>query len=406
MDIDNFAEDNLGENLVRNFFDAQISKFCSFPSPKSKDNAEIADVAVWHNRTLFLIEVKSRDSRTATASLKSWATGRIKDALDQIGKNHARCIAGETINLHNDFFHVEFDSEGIVSYTGLIVLAFGGKCDLLPTDAVPEIYSGELPIHALTWDDLQSLREEIDTVPDLSYYLQDRSQYVRQHDIPLGLEREVIAYYKLHDNKFPSEEFDFASSSLWSEYQANMAAAIHRRNVHNDNSLIIDQLEDCFSDARRLYGRLPIGLLFAWEVGSQTRRHRAYIGEKLHRVRSDFEKGRHSRQFCVFNKATENWHAYYFFDDTALNAKIRLRKLLRLKCIKEAHLNGFEYAVYGFAFLVSRTHPLRLLGLAAADVVGADAVEGYSDAERREALSVWGSQRHTSVVPIQEFPDS
>ena len=406
MEIDNFAEDNLGENLVREFFDGQISKFCSFPSPKSKDNAEIADVAVWHNGRLFLIEVKSRDSRTATAPIKTWATRRIKDAVAQIRRNRGRCITGETINLHNDFFHVVFDNEGIVSYIGLVILAFDGKCNLAPTDAFPEIYNGELPIHVFTWNDLLSLREEIDTVPDLCYYLQDRYQYVRRHDIPLGLEREVIAYYKLHSSKFPSGEFSFASSSLWSKYQKEMAAAIDRRSVHNENSLIIDQLEKCCADARRMHGKVPIGLLFAWEVGFQDRRHRAYLGEKLHSVRSDFENGRHSRQFCAFNGATENWHVYYFSDDSALNARKKLRKLLRLKCIKEAHLDGFEYEVYGFAFLVSRTHPLRLLGLAAADVVGADAVEGYSAAELREALRVWGDQRHTSVVPIREFPDS
>ena len=354
----------------------------------------------------FLSKVKSRDSRTATASLKSWATGRIKDALAQIRKNHARCIAGETINLHNDFFHVEFDNEGVVSYTGLIVLAFGGKCDLLPTDAAPDIYRGELAIHAITWDDLLLLREEIDTVPDLAYYLQDRYGYVRQHDIALGFEREVIAYYKLHNNRLPAEKVNFTQSSFWSNYKKTMAADIDRRTVHNDNSLIIDELEECFADARKMHADLPIGLLFAWEIGSMARRHRAGIGEKLHTVRSDFERGKHSRQFGVLNKATGNWHVYYFSDDAALNIENRLRSLLRLKCIKEAHLNGFEYEVYGFAFRVSRTHPLRLLGLAAADVVGADAVKGYSAAELREALSVWGAQRHTSVVPIREFPDS
>ena len=406
MESDNFAEDNLGEKLVREFFDEQISKFCSFPNPQSKDNAEIADIAVWHDQRLFLIEVKSRDARTATASLKSWATGRIKDALAQIRKNHARCIAGETINLHNDFFHVKFANERIASYTGLIVLAFGGKCDLFPTDAVPAIYRAELAIHAITWDDLLLLREEIDTVPDLAYYLKDRYAYLSQHDIPLGFEKEVIAYYKLHNNKLPAEKVDFGQSSFWSKYKKTMAAEIDRRTAHNDNSLIIDELEECFADARRMHGNLPIGLVFAWEIGSLARRDRAVIGEKLHSVRSDFERGRHSRQFGVFNKATGSWHVFFFYDDPALDTKDRLRSLLRLKCIKEVELDRFECAVYGFAFRISRTHPLRLLGLAAADVVGADAVKGYTDAELQEALRLWGAQRHTSVVPIQEFPDS
>ena len=405
MESENFAEDNLGEKLVGEFFDGQISKFCSFPSPRTKGNAEIADVAVWHNRRLFLIEVKSRDTARATTSSKSWATDRIKDALAQIRRNYSRCIAGETINLHNDFFHVEFDPEGIGSYVGLVILAFDGECKLSPTAAIPNLYDGELPIHVFTWDDLQSLREEIDTVPDLAYYLQDRYRYVRQHDIPLGVEREVIAHYKLHNNRLPADPINFRQTSLWEEYRKTRADAIRRRTVHNKNSLIIDELEACFSDARRMHGSLPIGLQFAWEVGSLARRHRASIGEKLHNVRSDFERGKHSRQFGLLNPASENWHVYFFYDNAELDIKKQLRKLLRLKCIKESHLNGFEYAVYGFAFQVSRTHQLRLR-LAAADVVGADAVKGFSDDERRESLNVWGPQRHTSIVPIREFPDS
>ena len=316
MAIGNYAENNLGEDLVKDFFDAKISKYYSFPKAKSKDNAEIGDVVVWHNRWLFFIEAKSRDSQKATAPLESWATRRINDAVEQIRKNYARCMRRETIHLHNEFFHAKLDHEGITSYIGLVILAFGSSCNLSPTDAVSDIYQGPFPIHVLTWNDLRSLSEEIDTVPDLFFYLKDRFQYVYKHDIPLGIEKEVIAFYKLNNNNFPTDKIDFTSSSLWSNYQDTMAAAIFRRSAHNDNSSLIDELEACFSDSRKLYSSLPIGLYFAWEIGSQTRRQRAYIGEKLHGIRSDFESGRRSRQFCVLNMASQNWHVYYFSDDS------------------------------------------------------------------------------------------
>ena len=401
MDIGNY-----GENLVKNFFDFNISKFYSFPNARTKDNAEIADVVVWHNRKLFFIEVKSRDSEKATASLRSWATRRIDKAVAQIRKNYDRCIAHDTIYLHNDFFHVELDHEGITDYIGLVILAFDGICNLSPTNAVPDIYKGPFPVHVLTWSDLRSLSEEIDTVPDLFYYLRDRYQYVVKHDIPLGIEKEVIAYYKLHNNKFPMDETDFASSSLWNEYQDTMASAIYRRDAHNDNSLIIDTLEACFSEERRKFLDLPIGLYFAWELGSQTRRARAYLGEKFHRVRHDFEEGKHSRQFCIFNEASENWHVYYFFDDTREDIRNRLLRIVKLKLIKEVHINDFEYGIYGFAFQVSRTTPPHLLGLAAAVVIEAVEANGYSDADLDEAFRVWGPQKYTSTVQIREYPDS
>ena len=244
--------------MVKDFFDAKDPDFYSFPKAKSKDNAEFADVVVWHNRWLFLIEVKSRDSEKATSSIESWATWRITEAVAQIRKAYTRCMRRETIHLHNEFFHVTLDHEGINTNFGLVILAFDDKCKLFPTDAVPDLYKGLFPVHVLTLNDLRSLSEEIDNVPDLFYYLQDRYKYICDHDIPLGIEKEVIALYKLHNNNFPScaGEVDFASSFFWNKYQKTMAEAIHRREAHNINSFIIDELEECFSDSRKVYSEL------------------------------------------------------------------------------------------------------------------------------------------------------
>ena len=396
---------NYWEKLVSHFFDSKISKFYTFKA-RSKDKAEIADAVVWHNRELFLIEVKSRDPQKATAPIESWATGKIEEAVTQVRRNFDRCIARETIYLHNEYFHVELDYEGLTYYTGLVILCFDGACNLCPTDSIPDIYTGPLRFHVLTWNDLCSLSSEVDTVPDLFYYLQDRYQYVRKHDIPLGVEKEVIGCYKLHENTFPSDEINFAASSLWTEYQETMAAAINRRDTHNDYSLIVDELEACLADARKLFSGLPIGLYYVWEIGSQTRRQRAYLGKTRHRVRQDFEKGRRSRQFCIFNQSSHNWHVYYFFNDVGKSIGSRLRRIVRLKLIKEVHISKFEYGVYGFAFRVSSTIPLRLLGLAEATVMGACEANGYSDTDLDEALRVWGSQKYTSMVQIREFPES
>ena len=162
----------------------------------------------------FLIEVKSRDPRKATAPIESWATRIIRQAVAQLRRNFDCCVARETIYLHNEYFHAELDYEGLANYIGLVILWLDGSCELYPTDSVPDIYTGPLPFHVLTWNDLCSLNTEVDTAPDLFYYLQDRYQYVRKHDIPLGVEKEIIAYYKLHDNTFPTDQTDFAAEFL------------------------------------------------------------------------------------------------------------------------------------------------------------------------------------------------
>ena len=41
-----------GERLVCRFFNSEISEFCTFKA-RSKDNVEIGDAVVWHNRELF-----------------------------------------------------------------------------------------------------------------------------------------------------------------------------------------------------------------------------------------------------------------------------------------------------------------------------------------------------------------
>lgn len=394
-----------GEELIRNFFDSNISKFYSFPNPKSKDKAEVADVVVWHNRKLLLIEVKTRDTEEATTSLESWATKRIEKSFDQICRNYDRCINNETIHLHNDFFHVQFNRERINYYIGIIILVCDNKCNLLPTDVIPNIYKKEFPFHVFTWNDICALHKEIDTFPDLFYYLQDRYEYISNYDIPLDTEKEVISYYKIHRNKFPKDETDFASDSFESEYQASMSSAIDRRNTHNAYSSIVDELEACFSNRRKMFEGLPIGLYFVWEVGSQTRRQRAYIGKKLYQIRNDFEQGKKSRQFAFFNQASGNWHVYYFSKDTEQNIVNKFSKILKRKLIKEVHISGFKYRIYGFAFQVSMTVPFRLLGLQAAVVMGADEVKGYSCDDLHEAFREWGRQKHTSEIPIREFPD-
>ena len=392
-----------GERLVSQYFDTQISKFFTFKA-RSKDNVEIGDAVVWHNRNLFLIEVKSRDPRKATAPMESWAARTIKQAVAQLRGNFNRCVARETIYLHNEYFQAELDYEGLTNYIALVILWMDGACELSPTDSVPDVYTGPLPFHVLTWDDLCSLSTEIDTAPDLFFYLQDRYRYVKKHDIPLGIEKDVIGYYKLHENAFPTDQTDFAAGSCWTKYRKTMATAIGRRDTHNDYSFIVDKLEGCFADTRKLHSGLPVGLYFVWEIASQTRRQRAHLGECLHNVKRDFEQGKSSRQFCVFNQSTSNWHVYCFFNEGGTDIVSRLQRLVRLKIIKEVHLNSFKYGVYGFAFRVSRTFPVRLLSLDEATFMGADDAVENSDIDIDEALQVWGSQKYTSMVPIREFP--
>ena len=173
----------VGEKLVAKFFDKHFSKVFPFPNPnpKTKSNAEVADVLVWMNRTVFLIEVKTRDR--SKVPVESWAESRIREALVQIKKNYGRIKAREQIFLHNSYYHTQLDCEGVSEVVGIIVLIHDGDIALLPSQTTKEIYNQEIPIHVFSGNALFEMTEEIDTVPDFCYYLKDRFEYL----IPKGL---------------------------------------------------------------------------------------------------------------------------------------------------------------------------------------------------------------------------
>lgn len=402
MSVAKENEGRPGERKVQSFFDANIGKIITFPNAKTKSNAQIADLVVWLNYKAILVEVKTRVS--SKVSLDQWVQERIDDAAKQITSSYSRCVGGEEIYVHNNYYHVRFDDKGVAFYSGLIVLNYEGASNILPSLAVPDIYRRPLPIHVISYDDLAQLSQEIDSFPDLGYYLKDRFDYIKEYDIPVGVEKEVIGRYKLFNNRFPKHYVNFETSDFWREYQTMMKDAIERRNAHNEHATFIDALEEAFGDKRKLHGSIPLGLSFAWELGAMSRRERAIVGERIDGAKVRFERGGNRRYFSFQNASTRNWLVFLFSSASPEEICDEIGQLIKLKLIKEVHFQGFEFAVYGFGFQVSRTHPMRLLGLRRATVISPDAVDPYSDAELEAAIAIWGDKHVGQPIPILEFP--
>lgn len=395
----------IGEQLVSNFFDLNFSKFFSFPNPLTKSNAEVADVLIWLNKIVFLIEVKTRD--TGSASIESWASSKIKEAIAQIRKNYCRIKDNEIINLHNTFYQTQLDSASISEIIGLILLVHDENFIFYPTESDKNIYNYEIPIHVLSWNDLQKMIKEIDTTSDFYYYLNDRFNYLRFADIPLGSELNVLGYYKTHSNKFPKEETNFFTVPYWEIYSSTMSDSIKIRNEHNKLSIWIDALESYFSSHRRLLDGIPLGLYFAWEIGKISRRERAHLGEKLDTVQEYFEAGNSERVFAVLNTSTGNWLVFYFSRNDELEIQKKIFRLTEFKLIKEVHENSFNYGVYGFGYKVSNNNPPRLIGLSSAVVLGADCVKDkYTKEDLEQANSYFSDKESRITIKIKEFPKS
>lgn len=390
-----------GEMLIENFFDSKFSKIFSFPNPKTKDNAQISDVLIWMNKVILLIEVKTRDQSESTASIESWASSRIEKVIDQLEKGYNRIKSKEIIFLNNSLYQTQLDCEGISKIVGLIVLVHYEECNIYPSNYENGIYKKEFPIHVISWNDLEKIIQEIDTVPDFIYYLNDRFDFLKINDLPLNRELNILGVYKNNKNKFPSKTFDFLKNDYWSEYQNTKAHEIKLREEHNKHSIWVDKIENVFTDKRRLFNGYPLGLYFAWELGSISRRERAMLGEKLDSVQEWFESGKSSRQFACQNGATKNWLLFYFSRTEQRKQAIYLEQLVRLKLIQLIHDENFEFGVYGFGFLVSKTYPIRFLGLGSAVVMSPDAVDNFTEDELEIAHRTWGQKKE---YKIKEFP--
>ena len=393
---------DVGELLISDFFDKNFSKIYSFPNPKTKDNAEIADVLIWLNRTVFLIEVKTRDE--GTSSIESWAHSRIKKAYHQIDKNNQRIKSNERISLKNDYYHTILDCEEIVQIIGLIVLVTEEECIIEPTQYLPEIYDNEIPIHVIMWNDLKLMIEEIDTVPDFNYYLQDRFNYLKKSLLVTGQELDILGYYKSKSNKFPDKVFDF--SNQWENYQKIMKPHISIRDEHNIYSNSIDKLEEEFISQRKLFENIPLGMYFAWELGNLSRREKSYYGEKIYSVFEHFSKTNKSRKFSFQSANTKNWLLFHFYKSSEKIPQNELERLCELKLVKEVYYNSFEYGIYAFSFEISDEFPYQIKNIHSAIMMGIDAIKDiYNEKTIAQAIREFGDNTSYSEINIREFID-
>jgi hypothetical protein len=160
-----------------------------------------------------------------------------------------------------------------------------------------------------------------------------------------------------------------------------------------------------FSNKRKLLDGYPIGLYFAWEIGSISRRERSYIGEKLESVQDSFNAGNSTRVFSRLNSATGNWDLFYYSKSEPLKLHKELERMVELKLINEIENDDFKYGVYGFGFQVSIDNPPDLFGVVSAIVIGANIVKGkYTKADIKEARKHFSEKDSRQIIPIEEFP--
>lgn len=391
---------NIGEQIISNFFDESFSNILCFPNPKTKNNAQVSDILLWLNRFIFLIEVKTFVS--STYQINDWARDRINEGVEQLEKNYDRILSNQEVFLNNKYYHTKLDCEGLSGIYGLIILVHDEDCTLKPSDVCKNIYETKLPIHVFSWNKLQSITQEIDTIPDFKYYLQDRLKFVKYSDIPLDKELDAIGLYKMGSNNFPETAISFENSTYWDTYLSSMAIERKNRELDNEDSKWLDSFESLFIESRKLFHGIPLGLHFTWVFAVISRRERAKMGKKFNNVQEYFLEGRQLRYFSFCVPATGHWIVFYFSKHEDKEQSTILRKMVDQKLIQLIEDENFQYAVFGIGIKVSSLYPPTILGINAAILIGADVVKGtYSDDDIRLAKTVWGNIKSGE---IDEFP--
>lgn len=393
---------NIGEQIISNFFDESFSDILCFPNPKTKNNVQVSDILLWLNRFIFLIEVKTFVS--SNYHINDWARDRIIEGVEQLEKNYDRILSNQQIFLNNKYYHTKLDCEGLSEIYGLIILVHDEDCTIKPSDVCSNIYATKLPIHVFSWNKLQSITQEIDTLPDFKYYLQDRLKFVKHSDIPLNKELDAIGLYKMGLNTFPETPINFENSAYWDTYISSMVIKRKNRELDNEDSKWLDSFESLFTDNRKLFNDIPLGLHFTWVFAVISRRERASMGKKFNNVQKYFLEGKQSRYFAFCVPATGHWIVFYFSKHEDKEQSVILRKMVDLKLIQLIEDEDFQYAVFGIGIKVSSLYPPKILGINAAILIGADVVKGtYSNDDIRLAKTIWGNIRSRE---IDEFPSN
>jgi hypothetical protein len=355
-------QSNASERLFAELCAQIYLKGFVFHSPRFKapTEQEAGDVVLWVRTELIVFEILSRDP-CAFGSTKSFIKqiGRKRDQLirdSRVYSDSSKSIImlnemGETISYDHDCFVKD-------NFRGVVIVDADTYIEKLHFETVSKSLQQEFPIAIMTKRDFIDLLSEIDTIPDLLFYLKDRKTLLDRVfkdepkyflDLNLHTERNLIGFYKLHDNSFPVEEWkSSADQDLWLKYQRDFAVEIESRDKDNVESFIFDEIVDLLRNSNKPDNST---LLHSWELAVLPRRFRAGLAKRLKKAFDEMMAQRSVRHFAFYNSLTGCWSLFYFRYGGDTGSFIEeTERLAKMKMRVERVQRKFQYSVFSFAF--------------------------------------------------------
>lgn len=401
------------ERLLAELCGRQFLHGFVFHSPKYYDptEKEAGDVVLWIRRQIIVLELLTRCSDVGAST---------KHFVKNIGAKRNQLVSDFSVfndpnvkvELQNEYGEtVAFAKPDVfpLSMCGIVLVDSTEPLASLHYQTVEKSLVSDHPIAIMTVTDFRCVLDEVDTIPDLVYYLNDRFAFMKRVfrektkpflNLGTGLERNLIAFYKMHNCTFPHCWTEGNAFSWASKFDDEWRDDRNRRDAENRESFVIDQILEFL---RRSNHASRSTMLHSWELAMLSRRQRAVaLSSMIADAFTQLKGGREFRYFAFFNQATSCWLVFSFFFGASLEEVLeRLHQLARRKAIVEVELNKFQYSVFGYAFRKSRIDTGVSFDDLAIDIVDADNCLDATNEERKIAFEFFGATRATKIT---EFP--
>jgi hypothetical protein len=297
-----------------------------------------------------------------------------------------------------------------VSFSGVVVVECDDRLDKLHFGTVEKTLDVDFPLAIMTRQSFGDLLREVDTVPDLAYYLGDRFRLLQEVfaanprpflNLDSDTEQQLISHYKLHDNSFVADEWNNDDIEDYSQlYHQRRHEERLARNLENETSLVVDQILDF---VRALNSEEHSTLLHSWELASLSRRQRATaLATRLQGALQGLNRRNEKRWFAFFNQATGCWLVFFFrFGATRDRFHDETETLTQQKLLVEMNDNDFEYSVFGYGFHKSEIETGTTFDHLCLTIADASKVTRGSAPDLEEARKFFG---HNEKIGITEFP--
>jgi len=403
------------ERLFANLCGRHFLRGFVFHSPKFYDptEKEAGDVVIWVRRQVVVVEILARDAESGV-STKQYVK-RIGEKRKQLINDH-QAFTNPEIEVHLVNEHgegVEFNTRdlGEVGFSGIILLDCDDPLEKLHYSSLEKSLSVPFPIAVMTRQDFLDLMSEVDTIPDLAYYLADRAAFLKTVyaqdprpflDLNDRLERNLIAFYKLNENHFPIFQWKPTEAfTYYQHYRSSLQKKIEARDAENSRSKIIDSLIDVLRSSNKPEDST---LLHSWELATLTRRQRAgLLSSKIVDAIERMHGGNARRHFAFFNQATGCWLVFFFqYGGDSESFRKHAHALTRYKLTVEMRRHGFHYSVFGYAFRKSAIHTESTFDEILLSIEDASSYDSISESEYQDTLQFFGAH---DEIKIREFPD-